>query len=601
VSNENKIVNEFVIRFANVNGSGSLSANGLFTKAVFRAGVPVGCKNIYPSNIEGLPTWYEIRVSESGHIGSRGKYADIVVSNNQETVTEDIANVTKGGSFIYDNVLTIADEIKRDDIKFISIPFTVMAKENFDNPKSRSLMKNVIYIGALAALTGLDLDILKGVVEDDFKGKASVIDENKKALDLGYNYARSVFGYLDFAIEKRDLNKDKILFNGNDALALGAIYGGATLLAWYPITPATSCADSFKVYAEKYRIDNETGKKNYAILQVEDEIASIGAVVGASWNGARAFTATSGPGISLMTEILGLAYFAEIPCVIFNVQRGGPSTGMPTRTQQSDLISCAYASHGDTKNILLIPSTPTECFEMAADAFDIADQLQNPVILMSDLDVGVNDVACDKLTWDSERKYNRGKVLLEADLEVMVDDFGRYKDIDGDGIPYRTYPAMHKDKGCFFTRGTSHDEYARYSETSEDYKLIMDRLKLKWNSAKKYVQAPVIERQHDMFDVGVIYYGSSKFPTEEALDILESESIYVDAMRIRSVPFNDEVVDFISKHKKVIIIEQNRDAQMKTLLVNELEVNPQKLRSVLVYGGAPITAREIYSQIKEIL
>lgn len=601
INKENK-VNDVLIRFANINGSGSLSANSLFTKAVFRAGVPVGSKNIYPSNIEGLPTWYEIRVSEKGYLGSRGKDADVIVCLNPESLDDDVTKVSRGGYFIYDNIVKLDDNKKRNDIAYMPMPFTVLAKTEFDSPKARNLMKNIIYIGALAALVDLDLDILKSVILDEFKGRDDVVVQNYKALELGYNYAKSHYALPSkFVIEKRNLNKDKILFSGNSAQALGAIYGGATVLAWYPIAPSTTSADAFAKYAKEFRIDELTGKKNYAILQVEDEIASIGAVIGASWNGARAFTTTSGPGISLMTELLGMAYFAEIPAVIYNVQRGGPSTGMPTRTQQADLISCAYASHGDTKNILLFPSNPTECFEMAADAFDIAETLQNPVILMSDLDIGVNNVTTGEFKWDDKREYKRGKVLSAQDLEEMEGDIARYKDIDGDAIPYRTYPATHPTKGAFFTRGTSHDEEALYSEKAEDYKIIVDRLKDKWRTAEDYVPEPILERKHDMFDVGVLYFGSTKQAVDEALDMLEAESIYVDAMRIRALPFNEEVEKFIKKHNRVIVIEQNRDGQMRTLLINELNINSKKLESILVYGGAPITAAEIYEQMKELL
>ena len=592
-------VNDFVIKFANVNGTGSASANNLFAKAIFRMGIPVSPKNIFPSNIQGLPTWYEVRVNEKGYVGRRGA-TDIMVSVNPQSMVKDIARVLPGGYFIYDNTKQLRKEHVRDDISYIGIPFTEMCLKEFTDPRQRQLFKNVIYVGALAALLDIEFEVLTGLVSDQFKGKEKLITPNIHALELGFNYARDNYECpCTIRVERRDLVGDKILVDGNTACGLGAVYAGATAVAWYPITPSTSVVDSFSKYAKRLRIDPGTGRKNYAVVQAEDELAAIGMVIGANWNGARSFTATSGPGVSLMSEFLGLAYFAEIPTVLINVMRAGPSTGMPTRTQQPDISLCAYASHGDTKHVLLFPSTPKECFDQTAQAFDLAERLQTPVMVLIDLDLGMNDNMSDPLDWDDSREYDRGKVLTEADLESMTERFGRYLDVDGDGIPYRTYPGTHSTKGSFFTRGTSRDEYAVYTEDGAEYVKNMNRLLKKWETAKEYVPAPQVYQKKDTSDYGVIFYGTSAQATEEAIDELAAEGVKLDALRITAFPFNKTVEQFIKDHKKVFVIEQNRDAQMRSLLVNECGFAPSQLIPLLNFDGMPVTARMIKSMIRK--
>ena len=593
-------VNDFVIKFANVNGTGSASANNMFAKALFRMGLSVSPKNIFPSNIQGLPTWYEVRVSEKGYLGRRGG-VDIALSVNPQSMAQDIQEVEPGGYFIYDNTKPLDLRLLRDDVTIVGIPLTQICNEQYQDPRQRQLFKNVIYVGALAALLDMDFKVLTGLVEDQFKGKEKLVLPNIHALELGHTWVRSNLECpLGIRVETRERKEDSILLDGNTALGLGAIYGGATVAAWYPITPSTSVVDAYEKYAKRVRIDPGTGRRNYAIIQAEDELAAIGMVIGASWNGARAFTATSGPGVSLMAEFLGLAYFAEIPTVLFNVQRAGPSTGMPTRTQQSDVLSCAYASHGDTKQVLLFPSTPKECFDFGAMSFDLAERLQTPIILMTDLDLGMNDNMSEPLAWDDDRKYDRGKVMTEEELEAGV-EFGRYLDVDGDGICYRTYPGTHPTRGSFFTRGTSRDEFAVYTEKGEEYEKNMLRLMRKWETIPEHVPAPeVIESEHDT-DSAVLYYGTSEASSREALDYLTEEGIHMNAMRIRAFPFNSDVKKFIERHKRVFVIEQNRDAQLRTLLMAEFEFGPDQLKSVLCFDGTPISARNIRKQIKKYL
>jgi 2-oxoglutarate ferredoxin oxidoreductase subunit alpha len=593
-------VNDFVIKFANVNGTGSASANSLFAKAVFRMGVPVSPKNIFPSNIQGLPTWYEVRVNDKGYLGRRGG-VDIALSVNPQSMANDILEVESGGYFIYDDTKPLDLRLHRNDITFIGIPLTRICNEQYEDPRQQQLFKNVIYVGALAALLDMDFKVLTGLVEDQFKDKKKLVLPNIHALELGYQYARANLQCpIGIRVEKSDMVGDKILLDGNTALGLGALYGGATVAAWYPITPSTSVVDAYEKYAKRVRIDPGTGSRNYAIVQGEDELAAIGMAIGASWNGARAFTATSGPGVSLMSEFLGLAYFAEIPTVLFNVQRAGPSTGMPTRTQQSDVLSCAYASHGDTKQVLLFPSTPKECFDFGALSFDLAERLQTPIILMSDLDLGMNDNMSEPLHWDDERKYDRGKVMSAEELESGA-EFGRYLDVDGDAICYRTYPGTHPTKGSFFTRGTSRNEYAVYSEKGEDYEANMLRLLRKWDTINEHVPAPITTDCGRDTDAAVLFFGTSEESSKEALDYLAEEGIYMNAMRIRAFPFNNEVQQFIERHKQVFVIEQNRDSQLRTLLMAEFEFGPDILKSVLCFDGTPISARNIRKQIKKHL
>ena len=589
-------VNDFVVRFANVNGTGSASANTMFAKSIFRMGIPVSAKNIFPSNIQGLPTWYEVRVNGDGFIGRR-EGINLMVSVNPQSIDQDLRNTMTGGYFMYDSTWPLSAQMRRDDLHYLEIPLMELSSKHFSDPRFRQLFKNMIYVGAVSALLQIDKEVLVGLLNDQFPGKEKVVANNVKALDLGINYAQEHWDCpLSFHVSPLNAAKDKIMIDGNTSCALGAIYAGATVMAWYPITPSTSVADAFEEYSRQLRIDQETGKNKYAIVQAEDELAAIGVVIGANWNGARAFTATSGPGVSLMNEFLGLAYFAEIPTVLIDVQRAGPSTGMPTRTQQADIISAFYASHGDTKHVLLFPSTPAECFQLTATAFDLAERLQTPVIVMTDLDLGMNDHVCDPLTWDPAKKYDRGKVLNAEDLEKL-EKFGRYLDVDKDEITYRTLPGTHPTKGSFFTRGTSRDEYAKYTEDGAAYARNMERLIRKWNTAKTIVPAPEIYPSSQPGELGVIFFGTTTDSAIEALSILKKNDIHIDAMRIKATPFGQPVIDFILDHEVVFVIEQNRDGQMRSILINELEIDPRRLKAVLNYDGMPITADNIIRQI----
>ncbi|MBM3376448.1 MAG: 2-oxoacid:acceptor oxidoreductase subunit alpha [Betaproteobacteria bacterium] len=585
-------VNDFVIKFANVNGSGSASANELFIKAIIRMGVPVSPRNIFPSNIQGLPTWYEARVCEKGYHGRRGG-VDIMVAMNPQTWDADVAELDPGGCLLYDSTRPVPLEKLRADIQVIGVPFTDITNTAYTDPRQRQLFKNIIYVGVLSVLLEIDVQVFEKLFAEQYKGKERLLDSNIRALNLGRQFAKDHLHHpLGIRVRRADNVGDQIFTDGNSATALGCIYGGATVAAWYPITPSSSVPEAFQKYCEKYRVDRATGQHKFAIVQAEDELASIGMVIGAGWNGARAFTATSGPGISLMTEFIGLAYFAEIPVTIINVQRGGPSTGMPTRTQQSDILACAYASHGDTKHVLLFPQDPHECFEHAAAALDLADRLQTPVFLMSDLDIGMNHRLCEPFKWDDSRFFDRGKVVSAEELEAGW-DFGRYKDVDGDGIPWRTLPGTHPTKGSFFTRGTTRDPYARYSERGPDYIYNMERLLRKFHSAAQLVPQPVEQKASRPTKYGVIYFGSTAPAMQEALDVLESKGVQINSLRLRAFPFPDSVREFISRHDKVFVVEQNRDAQMRTLLINELGLDSARLIRVLHYDGTPITARFI--------
>lgn len=594
-------VNEFVIRFANVNGTGSASANAMFAKAIFRMGIPVSPKNIFPSNIQGLPTWYEVRVSEKNYLGRRGG-VDIAVAINPQSMAQDMSDLNPGGFFIYDNTKALDLRLQRDDVNLIGIPLTDICRREYTQARQRQLFKNVIYIGALSALLSIEFSVLKDLVGAQFKGKDKLIASNIHALELGYQHAQENFACpLSISLERRDLIGDRVMLEGNDALALGAVYGGATVVPWYPLTPSTSVIEGFEKYANRLRIDPGTGDRRFCVAQAEDELAAIGMVIGASWNGARAFTATSGPGLSLMAEFLGLAYFAEVPTVLFDIQRAGPSTGMPTRTQQSDIFAAAYASHGDSKHVLLIPGDPKECFDMSADSFDLAERLQTPVIVMSDLDLGMNDNLCAPLEWDDSREYDRGKVLSAEDLENMSERYGRYLDVDGDGICYRTLPGTHPEKGAFFTRGTSRDKYAVYTEFGDIYVQNMERLNAKMETAKNYVPGPVTYMADKKTRDGVIFYGTSTDASLEALDMLAEEGVYLDALRLRAFPFSKEVTDFIDSHDRIFVIEQNRDGQMRKLLIIECDLNPKKLLSYTHYDGMPMTALGVSRHIGEVL
>ena len=590
-------INDFVVKFANVNGSGSASANRLFARSILRMGVPVASRNIFPSNIQGLPTWYEVRVSEAGHIGRRGG-VDLMVAMNPQTWDQDVAEIDEGGYLFYDSTRPMPRSKFRQDVEVLGLPLTAIANERYGDPRQRQLFKNIIYVGALTELLGIDTAAVEKLIAEQFKGKDKLIAPNVEALHLGRDRARAEIGQIGLRIRRADAVGDRIFLEGNNAAGLGAVYGGATVCAWYPITPSTSLAEAFDKHCRRYRVDPVTGKNRFAVVQAEDELASIGMVIGASWNGARAFTATAGPGISLMQEFIGLAYFAEIPAVIFDVQRGGPSTGMPTRTQQSDILNCAYASHGDTKHVLLLPEDPHECFEFGALSFDLADRLQTPIFVVLDLDIGMNEWLCKPLVWDEGRRYDRGKVLSAEELEAGR-EFGRYLDVDGDGIPYRTYPGTHPSKGVFFTRGTSKNRYARYSEEGSDYVENMQRLLRKFETAKGLVPAPIREDAAEETRFGVIYYGSTAPAMDEALSALASRGIHVDKLRVRAFPFADPVVDFALQHDQVFVVEQNRDAQLRTLLMNEGALDPARLIPVLHYDGTPITARFIIDAITQ--
>lgn len=591
-------VNDFVVRFANVNGTGSASANFLFAKAIFRMGIPVSAKNIFPSNIQGLPTWYEVRITEKKYLGRKGEI-DVMLSVNPQSFKKDIASVTSGGYFIYDSTKPLHEEFFREDINFIGIPFMEMCNNEYSDARQRQLFKNIVYVGALAQFLSIEFEVIEQLLAEQFTGKEKLIAPNVKALHMGKDYVKEHYNFnFPLKAERRDLVKDAIMIDGNSAAGLGAVFAGASVVSWYPITPSTSLVSSFEDYARKMRVDEVTGKNNFSIVQAEDELAAIGMAIGANWNGARSFTATSGPGLSLMNEFLGLAYYSELPVVLVDVQRAGPSTGMPTRTQQSDILLAAYASHGDTKHVLLFPSTPNECFEMMANAFDYTEQLQTPVIVMTDLDLGMNDHMTEPLKWDDSRKYNRGKVLTAEQLDSLP-SWGRYRDVDGDGLTYRTLPGTHPLKGAYFTRGSSHDENAAYSEDSDTYVRIMNRLQKKFETAKSIIPSPEIKYAEGKTTKGIIYFGTSNYAAEEALDLLAEQGHYFNSMRIKSFPFQQAVADFIDEHETVYVIEQNRDAQMRTLLINELEINPKKLVRVLNFDGTPITAGIVMKGISE--
>ncbi len=590
--------NDFVVKFATVNGSGSASANGIFAKTLFRMGIPVSPKNIFPSNIQGLPTWYEVRVSEAGYLARRDGI-DLMVAMNPQTFREDLGEIAPGGWLFYDS--TLPRVWPRDDITVLGVPIAEMCAAKWKDTRQRQLFKNMVYVGALTALLDMDLKVLESTVADQLKGKEKLVAANMEAIALGREYALKHFDCpLPIRLRHAEGAKGKILVTGNDAAGLGALYAGATVCAWYPITPSTSLAEAYERYAKRLRTGKD-GRRLYGIVQAEDELAAIGVAIGGGWNGARSFTATSGPGISLMSEFLGLAYFAEVPVVLFNIQRGGPSTGMPTRTQQSDILSCAYASHGDTKHVLLFPANPTECFSMGAEAFDLAERLQTPVIVMSDLDIGMNEWVTDAFAWNDAHAHDRGKVLTAEQLDKFKElkgrDWGRYQDVDGDAIPYRTLPGTHPTKGAFFTRGTSHDENARYTEDGRIHARVIDRIRRKFDTAQGLVPKPEIAIRDKGGKTGLIYFGATTPAVREALDLLEREGIKVNALRIKAFPFTREVVSFCAMHERVFVLEQNRDAQMRSLLMTEADVPGAKLIPALNYDGMPLTAEFVRGAI----
>jgi 2-oxoglutarate ferredoxin oxidoreductase subunit alpha len=590
--------NDFTVKIGNVNGTGSASANSMLMKSLFRMGIPVCGKNYFPSNIQGLPTWYEIRVSAEGHLARSGR-VDVMVAMNAETYRKDHAEVAPGGYLIYDSTWPRSQLFSRTDIHILGVPLSRICNENFDKARSRILMKNIMYVGVLAALLELDMNVIKQLLNEQFAAKASLLDANQKAIDLGYAYAKEHFSCpLPFRARTLDKTRDHIMIDGNTTAGLGCLFAGATVGAWYPITPSTSLMDAFKRFCEKYRKDPETGKANYCIIQAEDELGAIGMVLGASWNGARSFTPTSGPGISLMNEFLGYGYFTEIPAVLFDVQRCGPSTGMPTRTQQADLMACAYASHGDTRHVLLFPANPEEAFYHAVEAFDLAERLQTPVIVLTDLDIGMNDWMCRDLKWDDSYQPDRGKVLTAEQIAALP-KFNRYLDVDGDGIAPRTLPGTHP-KGAYFTRGSGHNMYGAYTEDAAEYQAVVDRLRRKFDTAKQLV--PVAEvHVADKCRTGFLTIGSCDNAVKEARAQLAESGVHLNYLRVKGFPFGKEVQEYLDSHDRIYVVEQNRDAQLRSLLMLETRVDPNKLVSVLHYDGLPILARTVVDGVNQDL
>jgi len=627
-------VNDCAIKLGNVNGTGSASANSLLMQAIFRMGIPVSGKNLFPSNIQGLPTWYEIRVNKTGYTARALEY-DLMVAMNAQTYRRDIEEVRSGGYLMYDSSWPLDEELLRDDVEFLGVPLAMMCNEHFNGARERILMKNIAYAGAIISVLGIDVEMVKDLIAKKYVGKEKLLDSNYTALHLGYDFAKGHFQQLPFRLEPMDTMGDHILVDGNTATALGAVYAGATVAAWYPITPSTSVMDAFQAFCKRYRKDPETGKNNFLIIQAEDELAAIGMVIGANWNGARAFTSTSGPGISLMNELLGLAYYAEIPAVIVDVQRTGPSTGMPTRTQQGDILECAYASHGDTKHILIFPGNPKECFEDMIRSFDLAERFQTPVFLLSDLDIGMNDWVVPKLEWDDSYRPDRGKVL-DAEQLKKLERFYRYYNWDQDFIAARTLPGTN-EKGAFFTRGSGHNQFGAYTEYPEEYQEVVDRIKLKHAAAANHVPRPEIV-ESSKFKVqsaksdgqllseltaanghidetspsegaplahparfGVVTVGGCELAVREALTVLAKQGIEADFMRIRAFPFQESVERFLVDHEVNFVVEQNRDGQLRSLLTLETHVYKRRMRSVLVYGGFPLSARHVIDGITEQL
>src|SRR6201982_2623285 len=526
-------VNDFTLKIATVNGTGSASPNTLLMKSIFRSGIPVVGKNYFPSNIQGLPTWYKIRVTKDGYVARSGT-VDIMVAMNAETYARDVKEVASGRYLVYDSTWPRPALLKREDITVLGVPLARLCNESFNGVRTRILMKNICYAGVLAALLDLDIARIRELLSETSAKKPQLVESNMKAIQLGYDYAREHFECpLPLRVEKMDGTAGHIMIDGNTAAALGCVFAGATVAAWYPITPSTSLMDAFKMFADRARVDKDTGEKNFAFIQAEDELAAIGMAIGAMWNGARAFTATSGPGISLMNEFLGLAYYAEVPAVVFDIQRVGPSTGMPTRTQQGDLMECAYASHGDTRHVCLYPANPEECFYMAVQAFDLAERLQTPALVLSDLDIGMNDWMCRDLKWDDSYRPDRGKVLSKEEV-LKLEKFYRFLDKDGDGITARTMPGVHS-KAAYFTRGSGHTQYGAYTEDSADYQQVLDRLLKKWATAGRLVPRARIDATAGS-PLGIVSLGSCDGAIREALDVLKQRGVALDYMRVRAFP-----------------------------------------------------------------
>jgi 2-oxoglutarate ferredoxin oxidoreductase subunit alpha len=587
-------VNDFAFKMGTVNGTGSASANSLLMQAIFRMGIPVTGKNVFPSNIQGLPTWYEIRVSKDGYT-ARPSAIDLVVALNPATYAQDVATVCPGGYLLYDSSWPLEPDLVREGITILGVPFGRMCVEAFEKDRDRTLLRNIAYAGALAALLNIDMDVIGVMLNEKFARKQRLLEANHTAIRLGYDHARTNFTCpLPFHLEKMDATGGHVLMDGNSTCALGAVFAGATVGAWYPITPATALMEAFNAYCQQFRVDKDTGDHHYAVLQAEDELAAAGIAIGAGWAGARAFTNTSGPGISLMQEFIGLAYYTDIPAVFFDIQRCGPATGMPTRTQQADLLSLAYASHGDTKHLVLFPANPHECFELSVQAFDLAERYQTPVFVASDLDIGMNDWMTPRLTWDDGYRPDRGKVL-DAEALAALPRFSRYLDVDGDGVAARTLPGVGA-KGAYFVRGSGHDKHAGYTEDAEAYQEVVDRLKRKFEHAASAMPSPVFHLQ-DGATVGLVTIGGCDAAVREAADTLRTQGILVDIMRVRGFPFNAEVLEFLGRHQQTFVVEQNRDAQLRSLLAIELGVPRDNMTSILDYGGLPLCAKVVVDAV----
>ena len=592
-------VNDFTLKLANVNGTGSASANGLLMKSFFRMGIPVAGKNYFPSNIQGLPTWYEIRLSRAGHRARSGTI-DLMVAMNAQTYAQDLLELAPGGYLLYDSTWPRSHVLSREDITVLGIPFAQMCNEHFEGARTRILMKNMVYVGSLAALLDIDMAVIEQLAQDNFGKRPGLVEANMQAIRMGWDYAKENFQCpLPLRVSPMQATDGMIMIDGNTTAGMGCVFAGATVGAWYPITPSTSLMDAYRSFCARFRADPETSERRYCVIQAEDELAAIGMVLGASWAGARAFTPTSGPGISLMSEFIGYGYFTEIPAVIFDVQRVGPSTGLPTRTQQGDITLAAYASHGDTRHPVLFPADPTECFEMAVQAFDLAERLQTPVFVLSDLDIGMNDWMCRAPQWDDAYAPDRGKVLSAVELE-RIEKFRRYADDDGDGIPWRSLPGTHP-KGAYFTRGSGHNEAAGYTEDAGEYERLMQRLARKFATATTLVPPALLQRAAHTTRLGVISIGSCDDAVAEARGMLSAEGIHSDYLRIRAFPFGAEVQAFLDSHERLFVIEQNRDGQLRTLLINECDIDGRRLESIRHYDGLPMAAPPLVAAVRERL
>ncbi len=596
-----KRVNDFVVRFANINGSRSACANSLFVKAVFRLGVYVSPKNIFLSNIDSLPTWYEVRINDRGYLGRRGGY-DFMVAINAQTLVQDYTHLAAGGYLLYNSDQQLPAECHRQDITLLGVPLTSLATNNFTDTKLQQLLSNIISIGAIASFLDIELQVLLDSISEIFTDNPAAIEQIITAIELGHNYAKVNFPSRTclLSIKRSRATRDSILTDGNSATGRGALYGGATVASWFPITPAVPVLESFTDYSKKIGKDKDNPNE-FAIIQAEDELAAIAMVIGAAWNGARAFTATSGPGLSLMSEFLGFAYFAEIPLVLIDVQRSGSSIVLSTRSQQSDILAAAYACHGDTCHVLLFPCNPTECFTMTARAFELAEQLQTPVLVMSDLDLGINTHVCDPPPQEDMQQYKQGRAITTAQLQKRRKRWSRYLDEDGDGICSRILPGTHPLLGSYFTHGACDDKHCNYIQESEDYEEDIQRLQRKWETAKDLTPEPHSAFRDPENQLGVLFFGTSTHAAYEAVGRFAVKGIKMNTMRLRGFPFRQEVYNFIKDHRRIFLIEQNRNAQMKTLLVKETGVSPAKIESILNYDGLPITVAFIEKQLARML